>query len=335
MILLIPFPLQNKLERWIYLNKYIKNRLIQAIPMLIFISIISFLLIKLAPGDPLQSFITPRMSPKDIARVRHNLGLDKPLLVQYFLWLKNVFQGNLGYSLINSRPVAAEILDRIPSTLLLMTSSLIISVVLGVALGVVSALHQNKFIDKLISVISYIGISIPSFWFSMILIYIFSLKLHLLPSVGMHTIGVDSTLDILKHLILPCTVLSFGNLSVITRYIRSNVISELCEDYVTVAYSKGLSKRRLIYRHVIKNASIPVITLLGMSLPDLVAGAFITETIFGWPGMGRLGIKAIFSFDYPVIMSITMLSSILLIIGNLLADISYSLADPRIRKLGR
>ncbi|WP_434305163.1 ABC transporter permease [Clostridium botulinum] len=317
------------------MSKYIRKRIIEAIPILIFISIISFLLIKLSPGDPIRAFINPKMKPSDIARIRHNLGLDKPIYIQYILWLKNVLKGDLGYSLINSRPISTQIIERLPATLLLMGSSLLISLVLGIIFGVISAVNKNKLIDNILSIISYIGISIPSFWFAMILIYIFSVNLKLLPSVGMHTIGVDSRLDVLKHLILPCTVLSFGNISVITRYIRSNVISELSEDYVMIAYAKGLSKKRILYKHVLKNALLPIITILGMSLPNLVAGAFITETIFGWPGMGRLGIKAIFGFDYPLIMAITMLTSVLLIIGNLLADICYSLIDPRIKELGR
>lgn len=313
------------------MRKYIIKRVLHAIPILIFISIVSFLLIKLAPGDPIRTFINPKMKASDIARIRHNLGLDRSIHIQYILWLKNVLKGDLGYSLINSRPIATQIIERLPATLLLMGSSLLISLVLGIIFGVISAVNKNNFIDNLISVISYIGISIPSFWFAMILIYIFSVNLNLLPSVGMHTIGVDSKLDVLKHLILPCTVLSFSSISVISRYIRSNTISELSEDYVMIAYAKGLSKKKILYKHVLKNALLPIITILGMSLPDIFAGAFITETIFGWPGMGRLGMKAILGFDYPLIMSITMLSSILLIIGNLIADVCYTLADPRIK----
>ncbi|WP_251859858.1 ABC transporter permease [Clostridium sp. Marseille-Q2269] len=313
------------------MRKYIIKRVLHAIPILIFISIVSFLLIKLAPGDPIRTFINPKMKASDIARIRHNLGLDRPIHIQYILWLKNVLKGDLGYSLINSRPIATQITERLPATLLLMGSSLLISLVLGIIFGVISAVNKNNFIDNLISVISYIGISIPSFWFAMILIYIFSVNLNLLPSVGMHTIDVDSKLDVLKHLILPCTVLSFSSISVISRYIRSNTISELSEDYVMIAYAKGLSKKKILYKHVLKNALLPIITILGMSLPDIFAGAFITETIFGWPGMGRLGMKAILGFDYPLIMSITMLSSILLIIGNLIADVCYTLADPRIK----
>ncbi|MGF7060720.1 ABC transporter permease [Brassicibacter mesophilus] len=313
------------------MSKIIIKRIIQAIPILIFISIISFFLVNLAPGDPVQAFVTPKMSENDVLRIRKNLGLDKPILVQYFYWLKNILKGNFGYSYINYRPVLKQIMERIPATLGLMGISMLISVILSIPLGVISAVYKNRFIDRLISNTSYVGISIPSFWFAMILIYIFTAKLGLLPSIGMRTVGVKSVLDVIKHGIMPSIVLSFSNIAILTRYIRSSVINQLKESYVATAYSKGMSKNVVLYGHVLKNSILPVITILGMSLPNLVSGAFITETIFGWPGMGRLGISAIYSFDYPVIMAITMISSIMLVIGNLLADIAYYFVDPRIK----
>lgn len=315
------------------MGRIIIRRLIQAIPMLLFVSIISFLLIKIAPGDPVQAFITPKMNQNDIQRVRHNLGLDQPIIVQYLLWIKNVLKGNFGYSLINYRPVLTQVIERLPATFGLMGTSLLVAIIISIPLGLISALNKNKLIDHILSIISYIGISMPSFWFGIILISIFSLKLHLLPSIGMHTIGVDSIFDVIKHGIMPCIVLSFSNMSVLTRYIRSSTIGQLKEEYVITAYAKGLSKKSILYKHVLKNSLLPVITILGMTFPDLIAGAFITETIFGWPGMGRLGITAIFSFDYPIIMAITMFTSIMLIIGNMLADIAYGIIDPRIKDL--
>jgi len=309
------------------------KRLIQAIPMLIVISIVSFSLIKLAPGDPVQSFITPAMSDNDILRIRQNLGLDRPVHIQYIQWLKNVITGNLGYSLINHRPVLNQILERIPATLGLMGSSLLLSILVGIPLGLISAANKNKWIDNISTIFSYVGISIPSFWFAMILIYTFSLKLNLLPSIGMRTVGIYTTWDLIKHGIMPTIVLSLQNIAVITRYIRSSTISQLKEDYVMVEYASGASKAEVLYKYVLKNSILPVITIVGMSLPSLVSGAFITETVFGWPGMGQLGINSIFSFDYPVIMAITMFSSLLLIIGNLLSDILYGIADPRIKEL--
>ncbi|MBB6632307.1 ABC transporter permease [Clostridium algidicarnis] len=311
--------------------RYIFKRTLQAIPMLIFISILSFLLIKMAPGDPVRSYVTPNMSAEDVERVRVNLGLDKPVPMQYVAWLKNVLKGDFGYSLINYRPVSHQIKERIPATLLLMGTSLITAIIFGIIFGLIAAYNKNKWIDNIISIISYIGISIPSFWFAMILIVIFSQKLRLLPSVGMHTIGINSTLDVIKHTIMPATVLSFQNFAVITRYIRSKAITEMKEDYVRTAIGKGVSSRKVFGTHILKNTLLPIITIIGMSLPNLIAGAFITETIFGWPGMGRLGINAIFSFDYPLIMAITMISALMLILGNLIADILYGVVDPRIK----
>lgn len=312
--------------------RYILKRILQTIPMLIVISIISFTIMRMAPGDPAQSYIRPDMKYEEIKRIKENLGLNRPLYIQYGAWLSQTLKGDLGYSLINFRPVSEQIGERIPATLLLMGISLIISLILGVVLGLISAFYHDKVIDKIISVVTYIGISIPSFWFAMVLIVIFSVQLRLLPSVGMHTVGVeDSILDVLKHIIMPATVLSYGNMSIISRYIRSNTIIQMNEDYVRTAKGKGLSTKVIFTKHILKNALLPVITMLGMSLPDLVTGAFITETVFGWPGMGRLGVQAVFSFDYPLIMAITMVSSLLLIIGNLLSDILCGVVDPRIK----
>lgn len=303
------------------------------IPMLIAVSIVSFLLIKLAPGDPVQAYITPEMGPADIERIRQNMGLNDPIHIQYIRWVKNVLKGDLGYSLVNHRPVVTQITERLPATIGLMFTSLIFSMVIGIVVGLLSAANQNRTFDKIVTIISYIGISIPSFWFAMMLIYFLSLKLNLLPSIGMRTIGVHSTWDLIKHAIMPTLVLSIQNIAVVSRYIRSNTISQLKEEYVTVQLASGASRTEVLYKYVLKNAILPVITILGMSLPSLVSGAFITESIFGWPGMGQLGMTAIFSYDYPLIMAITMFSSLILILGNLLSDILYSVVDPRIKEL--
>lgn len=313
--------------------KYIIKRLFQAIPILIVVSIISFTIIHMAPGDPVMSYVTPKMSQTDIQNVRKNLGLDKPVPIQYVEWLKNTVKGNLGYSLIDYRPVAQEIKERLPATFLLMGTSLMLALILGISIGLISALYQNSKFDKIFSIISYIGISIPSFWFAMILIIIFAVQLNILPSIGMHSPGNSSILDVIKHLIMPALVLSFGSFSTISRYIRGKAIVEKNREYVRTAKAKGLSNKIIFYKHILRNILLPVVTILGMSLPDLVTGAFITETVFGWPGMGRMGVNAIFSFDYPVIMAITMISSLLLIIGNLISDLLYGLVDPRIKEL--
>lgn len=315
------------------MGRLIIKRMLQAIPMLIAISIVSFLLIKLAPGDPVQAYITPEMGPADIEKIRENMGLNDPIYIQYFRWMRNVLKGDLGYSLVNHRPVAIQIIERLPATIGLMLTSLVFSMVFGIVIGLFSAANHNKFFDKLITIGSYFGISIPSFWFAMLLVYFLSLKFNLLPSIGMRTIGVHSTWDLIKHGIMPTLVLSIQNIAVVARYVRSSTISQLKEDYVTVEYASGASRTEVLYKYVLKNAILPVITILGMSLPGLVSGAFITESIFGWPGMGLLGMKAIFSYDYPLIMAITMFSSLILILGNLLSDILYGVADPRIKEL--
>lgn len=315
------------------MRRLIIKRVLQTIPMLIAVSIVSFLLIKLAPGDPVQAYITPEMGPADIERIRENMGLNDPIHIQYIKWIKSVLRGNLGYSLVNHRPVATQITERLPATIGLMLTSLMFSMIIGIILGLLSAANQNKLFDRIVTIISYLGISLPSFWFAMMLIYLLSLKLNLLPSIGMRTPGVYNTWDLIKHAIMPILVLSIQNIAVVARYIRSNTISELKEDYVIVQLASGASKNEILYKYVLKNAILPVITILGMSLPSLVSGAFITESIFGWPGMGQLGMTAIFSYDYPLIMAITMFSSLVLILGNLLSDILYSVVDPRIKEL--
>lgn len=263
-------------------NKIIK-RILQAVPMLLFISFVSFLLMNLAPGDPAQGYITPKMSKEQADLIRASLGLDKSILTRYFLWLKSVLSGDLGYSLVSRQAVSLEISSRFLATIGLMGSSLVFSVLISIPLGLYTGMNRNKFLDKFTNILNYIAISIPSFWFAMILLSIFSLKLKWLPSVGMRTIGITSTLDVIKHGILPTIVLSFSNIAVLTRYIRSCTIAELGQDYIITALSKGVSKNRILFNHIMKNALLPMITILGMSLPSLVSGAFITETIFGWP----------------------------------------------------
>ncbi|MEG2787203.1 MAG: ABC transporter permease [Romboutsia sp.] len=307
------------------------KRIFNIIPMLFFITIISFILMHLAPGDPLQAYISPEMNVDDIARIRESLGLNDPIIVQYFKWLGNTLQGNLGYSMVNNRPVLELILERLGPTLLLSGSALIIAIIISIPVGLIAGYKKNSILDNILNVISYIGISIPSFWFAMMLIYIFSIKLNMFPSVGMRSIGVETTSDVIKHLVLPVTVLSFYNLSVYIRYIRSSTIGQLKEDYVLTQYAYGASAKDVLFKHVLKNTLLPVITIFGMSLPGIFTGAFITETIFGWPGMGQLGVNAIFGYDYPVVMGITLFSSLMLIIGNLIADILYTVIDPRIK----
>lgn len=315
------------------MKTYAIRRILQMIPLLFIISIVCFVLLRLSPGDPVMSFVTPNMSPNDISRIRHSMGLDEPLYLQYVYWLLHLLKGDFGYSLNNHRPVLTLIAERLPATIGLMGSATVLSLIFATLLGLISALYKNRFVDRVLSLIAYIGISLPGLWFAMLLIYLFSVKLHWLPSMGMRTIGVNSVWDIVKHGIMPCMVLCATHISVYMRYIRSSTISQLEEDYVQIQYAYGSNRRTVLFRHVLRNVLLPVITIMGLSLPELLAGSFLVESIFSWPGMGSLGVNAVFGLDYPLIMSITMLSSFLLIVGNLAADLLYGLVDPRIKAM--
>lgn len=315
-------------------NTLLTRRLLQLLPMLFFISLVAFLLVKLAPGDPVAAYITPRMAPEDIERIRQSLGLDKPLVTQYVLWLKNVLQGDLGYSLIYHRPVLEMIGERIPATLGLMGASLLMAIVLAIPLGLLAGAFKHRWLDHLLNLFAYIGISVPIFWFGILLITVFAVQLNWFPSMGMRTIVMeDNGLDLLRHGVLPCIALTFYNLSSYVRYIRSNTISQLSADYVQTQLAYGATRSSILFRHVLKNVLLPVITLFGLSFGELIVGAYVTESVFSWPGMGLLGIQSIASLDYPLIMAIIMLSSMMLIVGNLIADVLYRFADPRIRTL--
>lgn len=314
------------------MKEILLKRLLQTIPVIILVSIFSFLIIHLAPGDPVNMYIKPEMTIQDIEAIREELGLNAGIVEQYISWIKNVFQGELGYSLVNHQSVSEQIMEKLPATVSLMGVSMIFSLLVSIPLGLISGLKRDKMTDQIISIFSYIGISIPSFWFALMLIVVFCLNLRLLPNNGMRTLGVESFWDLVKHMILPVLVLSWGNIAVFTRYIRSSTITQLEEEYVLTAKSKGLERMQILVRHVLKNCLLPVITLAGMNFASLVTGSFIVESVFGWPGMGTLGMNAITSRDYPMIMGFTMLSCLLLILGNFIADILYQIADPRIKQ---
>lgn len=298
---------------------------------------IAFILINLAPGDPTTMMIDPRVSPADLARLRTNLGIDQPVFFRYFIWLKEVLVGNLGYSYQSSRPVLNMIIERLPATLILTLSSFLLTFLLAVPLGIFSAVRQGKFSDYLITFLSFVGMSLPSFWLALMLLLLFSLRLHWLPAAGMQDfsyLGAPvfwQAWDMSRHLLLPLITLTIGSVASLSRYQRSAMLEILSLDFIQAARARGLSERKIIYRHALSNALLPLITIFGLSLPGLFGGAFIVETIFAWPGMGRLGVAAIFSRDYPVIMGVVMISALLIIVGNLVADILYAWADPRIR----
>lgn len=319
------------------MGNYIIKRFWQMIVVMIMVSIFSFSIIYFAPGDPLYMYTTPsasnyKLSDEQLDSMRESLGLNGNVVEQYTSWAKKTLQGNWGLSVSNHQSVKKQVLEKLPNTILLMGFALILSIIIAIPLGLIAGLYKNSWIDNIISGISYLGISLPAFWFGIILIIVFSLKLGLLPSSGMRTMGVNSVLDVIKHGILPVIVLSVNNMAVFVRYIRSNTINQLEEDYVITAISKGISKKQILFKHILKNSLLPIITIVGMNFGKLVTGSFIVESVFGWPGIGTLGMTAINNRDYPMIMGITMLSCVILLLGNFLADIFYSIADPRIKQ---
>lgn len=318
------------------MNKYILKRLLELIPVLILVSIFSFFIIQASPGDPIDNYVRPGMTEEQIEDIKEEYELNGTLAQQYFRWMSHIMRGDLGTSIHQNRPVVDIIAERLPATLMLMGTALVFSLIVAIPLGLWAGLRKNKRSDNIISLISYLGISIPPFWLAMIGIILFSLKLHLLPSGGMHTVNVNTAADLLWHMILPAFVLSLNNMAIFTRYIRSNTISQLEEDYVQTAMAKGTGKRKILFRHVLKNCLLPIITLAGINIAGLVCGSFVVETIFSWPGIGRLAMDAVGNRDFPLIMGYTMFSCIILILGNLIADVLYAVADPRIRQgMGR
>ncbi len=320
------------------MTRYIVRRLIQAVPLLIAISVIVFAIVEIAPGDPAQMYVDPEKGadPEYIAQVRRSLGLDQPVYVRYVSWLAKTLQGDFGFSFRTRRPVALEIGDRLPNTLLLGGVALLMSILIAVPIGIISALKRYTLIDYILSTLALVGISVPVFWVALVLLQIFAIHLNWLPGVGMRSVrvqyeGFEATLDVIRHMILPATVLSLAQTASWSRYQRSALLEVLGQDYIRTARAKGARERRVIGLHALRNALIPMVTLIGLSVPSIVTGAFITETIFGWPGMGRLGVESINGRDYPIIMAVTMLSAVLIVLGNLLADIAYAWVDPRIR----
>lgn len=311
--------------------RYMAMRLLQGIVLLIVVSVIMFVVIRKAPGGPavlLQQDITKEMAES----MSKELGLDRPIYVQYVDWASNLLKGNLGQSLSLKRPVADLIKARMGATLWLAGSAMLLATVIAIPLGVLSAVRRYSFFDYLATGIAFFGVSIPVFWFGLMLIIIFSVTLQWLPSGGMYTVGKDfSMVDRIRHVIMPAIVLSSASMAQLARYTRSSMLSVLREDFVRTAKSKGLSERLVLYKHALRNAMIPVVTMLGVIIPRLVSGAAITEAIFSWPGMGRLAVDAAFQRDYPLIMALTLLVSLIVILAGQLVDLLYVLIDPRIK----
>lgn len=311
---------------------YVGRRLAQVVPMLLLLSFLVFALLHLAPYDVVDAVTTPQMSAETVQAIRERYGLDQPLLVQYGLWLSNVLQGDLGYSLVSRHPIADDLAARIPATVLLVAPAYIAALVLAMVLGLWAGARRGTWIDRVIDGLCGIGIATPSFWFALLVIYVFGYQLRWFPIIGMHSVGKQGDpVDFLQHFVMPFLVLTVAFFPDTARYVRSAAISQLDQDYVLVQSAFGATRREIFTRHVSRNVLLPIITQLGLALPVLVTGAIVTESIFGWPGVGPYFLTATKSLDYPVILAVLLLSATLVIVGNLIADILYVLADPRIR----
>ncbi len=310
------------------------RRLLQCIPTLIGITIISFIIIHIAPGSPIGTTINPKVSPKVVEEMRKNYDLDKPLHIQYVLWLKKLFTGKL-YSFKDGRPVGQKIKERLPATILLNLVSLFLIFGLAIPLGVFSATREFSRLDNLSTVLAYLGISIPGFWLAYILI-LAGVKAFGIPVLGMRSFSLEGAgiieiaLDRAWHIALPSLILAVGGIASISRYMRSSMLEVIRQDYIRTARAKGLSEDEVNYKHALRNALLPMITLLGFMLPALFGGSVIIETVFAWPGIGRLAYQSVLSRDYPTVMTIMTISAFLVLAGNLIADILYGIADPRI-----
>ena len=312
--------------------KYVLKRILIMIPVFFGMTALVFFLSNLTPGSPVDAMITPEMGAEDIAALEHRMGLDQPVYVQYFKWLQRMFQGDLGYSYRTSNPVIRDIGERVGPTLLLTLTVLVVAVIIGVTLGVLAACKPYSIWDTLASGVSFLGSSMPGFFIALVLIYIFSFKLSLLPTGGMYTsVSTNSLADLARHMVLPTISMALGSAGNYIRQTRSAMLEVMGEEYIKMARAKGMRERTVLYGHALRNALLPIVTSIGMSVPGLVGGSIIIEQIFGWPGMGTLMVMSVTYRDYPVIMGIAMYITVAVLVTNLLMDLLYAVLDPRIR----
>jgi peptide/nickel transport system permease protein len=325
------------------MGAFILRRLLGAIPLLIGVATVIFIVLRLAPGDPTTFYFNPNIPPDVIEQLRRNLGLDQPLHIQYFRWLTSFLRGDFGYSFAQSRPVADVIFEAMPNTLLLTGTALILVFVIGILIGVVQAVRQYSIFDTTSSVVSLFFYSMPSFWLALMLMLVFSLKAYewgwpiALPATGITSIdyefmGLGERIrDRISHMILPVGTLTLALAAGVARYTRGQMLEVVRQDYIRTARAKGLPERTVIMKHALRNSMLPVITLLGLYLPFLFSGAIFIEHIFAWPGMGRIMVESIMQRDYALVMATTFMFAVIVVLGNLVADILYAVVDPRIR----
>ena len=317
------------------MRRYVIRRLLQAVVLLFIISIIVFLLIHLM-GSPVDVLIGPHVTPQTLHTLEHKYHLDQPLPLQYWSWLTTILRGDLGNSFLSGQPVVQEIGARLPATLELMGTGLGIALIVALVLGVIAGSRQYSITDYTVTVLSYLGIAMPVFWFGLIVQELFAVQLHILPPLGIAT--ADTTgfstfqivVDRIQHVISPGLVLSLAYMANWSRYLRSSMLDTVRQDYIRTARAKGMSPRVVFFRHALRNALIPVVTVVALNLPDLIGGATITETIFAWPGLGYYFFGSLGGRDFPVLLGIILMGSVAVILFNLLADVLYGLLDPRI-----
>ena len=318
---------------------YLIRRLLGMVPVLLLITLISFAIMHLAPGKPTDAAMSfnPKVSLEARQRLEKLYGLDQPLATQYVHWLSRLARMDFGRSFLDDRPVTEKILERIPVTLTINICSLLFILGLAIPLGVLAAVRPDGLFDRLSTVAVFIGYSMPSFWLALMCMALFGVQLHWLPISGLHSLDYESFglahrwLDTAWHLALPIGIAAFGGLAGISRYMRTSMVEVLRQDYIRTARAKGLPEPRVLFHHGLRNSLLPIITLLGLSVPDLIGGAVIAETIFSIPGMGRLFYDAVLARDYPIIMALVAIGGVLTMVGNFLADVAYAYADPRIR----
>lgn len=314
------------------MSRFIVRRLIGAVPLLFGVAVLSFLFMQLAPGSPDELYArNSRMSQAQLDAIRHNMGLDKPAHVQFILWLRNLLQGDLGTSYSQYRPVWDVIWDVFPNTVYLVLAGLSLALVIALIFGVMAAVRPYGVFDTATSFLAYFGLAMPVFWFGLMLQIVFAVKLGWLPSANMHSAQGGGAWDFARHLVMPAFTIAIGSIASWSRYVRSSTVEALHQDYVRTARAKGMRERTILLAHVLRNALIPFVTVVSIDIPLYLTGAVLTETVFSWPGMGRLFYDALTKRDYPVLMGILILGAILIILGNLIADLIYGLLDPRIK----
>lgn len=312
--------------------EYLIKRILLAVITFFGITLMAYVLASLAPGSPLDAMLAdPRITAAELERKRRELDLDKPVFIQYLVWLRSFLSGDLGFSYSTQRPVLTMINERLGITALLAGSAIVVALLISIPVGIYAASRENSAADHILGGISYVMVASPSFFTGLLLIYVFAVRLKVLPSGGLFdSSGTRTNAMLFRHLILPCLVLAFQHIGSWVRYMRSSMLEVMQEDYIVTAKAKGLRKWRIYMAHGLKNALIPVVTVVGMSLPGIVGGAVVTEQIFSWPGIGMLMLQAINSRDYPLIMGITVVIAVAVLFVNLLTDLIYGVLDPRI-----